>query len=177
MLNITVAQLNYFVGDIEGNTRKMIDAARRAALDGAELVVFSELSLTGYYPGDLLDEPLDESSAEDLAELLKALAYCKKEKAVLVVAKLDRLVPHELGREGTTTLRHRAEIRSVPLDLAARHFVVKALLIGERWRAEARPGGAVRLHAKFSAPLPTPGNVVALMPEGRHCPAIERRGW
>lgn len=57
MLHITVAQLNYFVGDIEGNTRKMIEAARRAAVDGADLVVFSELSLTGYYPGDLLEEP------------------------------------------------------------------------------------------------------------------------
>ena len=57
MLHITIAQLNYFVGDVEGNTRKMIEAARRAAVDGADLVVFSELSLTGYYPGDLLDEP------------------------------------------------------------------------------------------------------------------------
>jgi NAD+ synthetase len=57
MLNITVAQLNYFVGDIEGNARKMIAAAQQAAVDGSELVVFSELSLTGYYPGDLLDEP------------------------------------------------------------------------------------------------------------------------
>ena len=57
MLHITIAQLNYFVGDIEGNTRKMIEAARRAVVDGADLVVFSELALTGYYPGDLLDEP------------------------------------------------------------------------------------------------------------------------
>lgn len=73
MLNITVAQLNYFVGDIEGNTRKMIDAARRAALDGAELVVFSELSLTGYYPGDLLDEPGFLNRVEaGLAALLEA---------------------------------------------------------------------------------------------------------
>ncbi|WOB08404.1 NAD+ synthase [Piscinibacter gummiphilus] len=56
MLNIAVAQLNYFVGDIEGNAQKMIAAAQQAALDGAELIVFSELSLTGYYPGDLLDE-------------------------------------------------------------------------------------------------------------------------
>ena len=47
MLHITIAQLNYFVGDVEGNTRKMIEAARRAAVDGADLVVFSELSLTG----------------------------------------------------------------------------------------------------------------------------------
>lgn len=44
--------------------------------------------------------------------------------------------------------------------------------IGERWRAETLPDGGVRLHARFSAPLPTPGNVLALMPEGRHCPAI-----
>ncbi len=57
MLHIAVAQLNYFVGDIEGNAQKMIAAARQAALDGAELIVYSELSLTGYYPGDLLDEP------------------------------------------------------------------------------------------------------------------------
>ncbi|MBX3626556.1 MAG: NAD+ synthase [Rhizobacter sp.] len=56
MLHIAVAQLNYFVGDIEGNAQKMIAAAQQAARDGAELIVFSELSLTGYYPGDLLDE-------------------------------------------------------------------------------------------------------------------------
>ncbi|MES3013060.1 MAG: NAD+ synthase [Pseudomonadota bacterium] len=58
MLTITVAQLNPTVGDIEGNARKMIETAQRAAADGADLVVFTELSLTGYYPGDLLDEPL-----------------------------------------------------------------------------------------------------------------------
>ncbi len=58
MLTITVAQLNPTVGDIEGNARSMIATAQRAAADGADLVVFTELSLTGYYPGDLLDEPL-----------------------------------------------------------------------------------------------------------------------
>jgi NAD+ synthase (glutamine-hydrolysing) len=58
MLKLTIAQLNYFVGDIEGNAQKMIAAAQQAAVDGSDLIVFSELSLTGYYPGDLLDEPL-----------------------------------------------------------------------------------------------------------------------
>ena len=57
MLTLTIAQLNYTVGDIEGNARKMIATAQQAALEGAELVVFTELSLTGYYPADLLDEP------------------------------------------------------------------------------------------------------------------------
>jgi NAD+ synthetase len=58
MFTLTIAQLNYTVGDIEGNVRKMIAAAQLAARDGSELIVFSELSMTGYYPGDLLDEPL-----------------------------------------------------------------------------------------------------------------------
>ena len=57
MLRITVAQLNYMVGDIAGNVARMVAAARDAAAAQADLVVFSELSLTGYYPGDLLDEP------------------------------------------------------------------------------------------------------------------------
>jgi NAD+ synthase/NAD+ synthase (glutamine-hydrolysing) len=57
MLKITVAQLNYTVGDIAGNFARMTAAARTAAAAQADLVVFSELSLTGYYPGDLLDEP------------------------------------------------------------------------------------------------------------------------
>ncbi len=57
MLNLTVAQLNYTVGDIEGNVRKMIAAGQKAWADDSHLVVFSELSLTGYYPDDMLDEP------------------------------------------------------------------------------------------------------------------------
>lgn len=56
MLRITIAQLNFTVGDIEGNVTRMIDAAQQAAADQADLVVFSELSLCGYYPGDMLDE-------------------------------------------------------------------------------------------------------------------------
>ena len=56
MLRITIAQLNFTVGDIEGNVARMIDAAQQAAREQADLVVFSELALCGYYPGDMLDE-------------------------------------------------------------------------------------------------------------------------
>ena len=73
MLRITVAQLNWMVGDIAGNVAKMIAAARAAAAANADLVVFSELSLTGYYPGDLLDEPdFLARVAQGLAELQAA---------------------------------------------------------------------------------------------------------
>lgn len=57
MLQLTLAQLNLTIGDIEGNAQKMIAAARHAATEGSQLVVFPELSLTGYFPDDLLDEP------------------------------------------------------------------------------------------------------------------------
>ena len=75
MLKITVAQLNYMVGDIAGNVAKMIAAARDAAAARADLVVFSELSITGYYPGDLLDEPdFFARVAQGLADLQAASA-------------------------------------------------------------------------------------------------------
>ena len=54
---ITLAQINPTVGDIAGNIGLMSAAADKAVSDGASLVVFPELSLTGYYPADLLDEP------------------------------------------------------------------------------------------------------------------------
>lgn len=57
MLKITSAQINPTIGDIEGNIELMLSAARKARDDGAQLVVFPELSLTAYYPADLLDEP------------------------------------------------------------------------------------------------------------------------
>ncbi|WP_374565727.1 NAD+ synthase [Ideonella sp.] len=73
MLTLTLAQLNFTVGDVAGNVQKMIAAAHRARDDGSSLVVFPELSLTGYYPGDLLEEPtfLDRIDA-GLAELRSA---------------------------------------------------------------------------------------------------------
>ncbi len=64
MLYLTIAQINPTVGDIEGNCLEIIAAARvahrrvgAAYPDAAHLVVFPELSVTGYYPGDLLEEP------------------------------------------------------------------------------------------------------------------------
>jgi len=53
-MRIAIAQLNLLVGDIEGNTQKVIDTAARLRGRQADLVVFSELTLTGYPPEDLL---------------------------------------------------------------------------------------------------------------------------
>jgi len=55
-MKITLAQLNPTIGDIDGNITLMRTAAEQAVRDGASIVVFPELSLTGYYPADLLDD-------------------------------------------------------------------------------------------------------------------------
>ena len=56
MLRITSAQINPTIGDITGNIALMLRAARQARDEAADLVVFPEMSLTAYYPGDLLDD-------------------------------------------------------------------------------------------------------------------------
>lgn len=56
-LAIALAQINPTVGDIAGNVDKARAARARAASDGADLVVFSELILSGYPPEDLVLKP------------------------------------------------------------------------------------------------------------------------
>jgi NAD+ synthase (glutamine-hydrolysing) len=52
-LKIQIAQLNFLVGDIEGNAQRIIEAAS-ASVGEAHIIVFPELALTGYPPEDLL---------------------------------------------------------------------------------------------------------------------------
>jgi NAD+ synthase (glutamine-hydrolysing) len=54
-LRIALAQLDFLVGDVQGNATRIISAARQARSDlEADLVVFPELALSGYPPEDLL---------------------------------------------------------------------------------------------------------------------------
>ena len=54
-LRIALAQLNFLVGDVQGNAARVIATARSAAVEsGADLVLFPELTLSGYPPEDLL---------------------------------------------------------------------------------------------------------------------------
>jgi NAD+ synthase (glutamine-hydrolysing) len=53
-LRVALAQIDPTVGDIRGNARKIAGYIGRAREEGASLVVFPELSLTGYPPEDLL---------------------------------------------------------------------------------------------------------------------------
>src|SRR5690349_15762672 len=53
-LRFALAQLNTTVGDIDGNSAAVVEALGRARSEGAQVVVFPELAVTGYPPEDLL---------------------------------------------------------------------------------------------------------------------------
>lgn len=55
--NVAIAQQDFLVGDVSGNTQKIIDATHTAQQQSAQLVVFPELTLVGYPPEDLLWRP------------------------------------------------------------------------------------------------------------------------
>jgi NAD+ synthase (glutamine-hydrolysing) len=60
-----VAQLNFVVGDMPGNARKIIDAAAKAYAEGARLVITPELSICGYAAEDLLLRPAFIDACDD----------------------------------------------------------------------------------------------------------------
>ena len=70
-MKIALAQTNSTVGDLCGNAKRMLTFARRAAESGANVVVFPELSLTGYPPRDLLEK---ESFLDRTEQHLERLA-------------------------------------------------------------------------------------------------------
>jgi NAD+ synthase (glutamine-hydrolysing) len=53
-IRVALAQLDARVGDIDGNVERVLDAWHAAAAMGADLVVTTELTITGYPPEDLL---------------------------------------------------------------------------------------------------------------------------
>ncbi|HUG82658.1 MAG TPA: NAD+ synthase [Bryobacterales bacterium] len=54
-MKLALGQINPTVGDLAGNTGRMIEAARQAASGGADLVIFPELAVSGYPPRDLVE--------------------------------------------------------------------------------------------------------------------------
>ena len=72
-LRLALGQVNSTVGDLEGNTRKILRAVDQAREMGAELVAFPELSLPGYPPEDLLlNSSFIEANLEALRRLTRA---------------------------------------------------------------------------------------------------------
>jgi NAD+ synthase (glutamine-hydrolysing) len=69
-LKLCIAQLNYVVGDLAGNTDKIIEAAHQAHDQGAQLLLTSELSLCGYAAEDLFLRPAFIQQCDDALKRL-----------------------------------------------------------------------------------------------------------
>ncbi|MDE2292336.1 MAG: NAD+ synthase, partial [Elusimicrobia bacterium] len=82
-MKVAVAQLDTVVGDVRGNLERIRGAYARALKEGAEVVLTPELSLCGYPPRDLLEQP-DFVRASH--EALRALARETGEAALVVGA-------------------------------------------------------------------------------------------
>lgn len=117
-MRVAVAQLNPTIGDLPGNVDKLTRAMRQAAELGAELVVASELVLTGYPPRDLLDRP---AFIRDALATLRELVASVRGPALLVGAIVshegDPLVPSGrisngavLAADGAVVACHRKNL-------------------------------------------------------------------
>ncbi len=72
-LRIGLCQINTTVGDIEGNSKKIINYIQRGRRMGADLLVFPEMAVTGYPPEDLLLMPkFIEDNLKAIQEITKA---------------------------------------------------------------------------------------------------------
>ena len=77
-MRIAIAQLNFHIGNFEGNLQKMLDAVEEAKSQSADIVCFSELATVGYPPRDFLEFEdfieLAEATVEKLAAAAQGIA-------------------------------------------------------------------------------------------------------
>ncbi len=67
-MKIALGQINPTVGDFSGNSRRIVETARRAREGGAGLVVFPELAICGYPPRDLVEKPAFVARNQEVLE-------------------------------------------------------------------------------------------------------------
>jgi NAD+ synthase/NAD+ synthase (glutamine-hydrolysing) len=77
-VKIALGQINPTVGDFSGNSRKIIEFASRAKSEGAELIVFPELSVCGYPARDMVERPAfvqrNQETVERIAEATRGIS-------------------------------------------------------------------------------------------------------
>ena len=106
-MKIALSQLNVTIGALEGNVQKMGEAINRAIADNADLIVFSELSLCGYIPKDMLNYDSFVKRGYDALEQLKPLT--EKIGVVVGMPTWSRL---EKGKRlyNSAVLIHKGEV-------------------------------------------------------------------
>ncbi len=81
-MTITICQLNYIVGDIDGNKKKIIEATKASKTSNPHLIIFSELSICGYPPKDLL---LYDEFVEQCEQSITEIALHTDENTYIII--------------------------------------------------------------------------------------------
>jgi NAD+ synthase (glutamine-hydrolysing) len=89
-MKITIAQLNYHVGDFSGNLEKMKKAVEIAKNEGSDLICFAELATCGYPPRDFLNFADFIHKAD---ECVQELAKCAIDIGILLGSPTRNPVP------------------------------------------------------------------------------------
>jgi len=80
-VKIALAQINYHIGNFASNKQKIIDHIRRSEHAGVDLVVFSELAISGYPPRDFLE--FEDFVNKCNAAVREIATYCTKTAAII----------------------------------------------------------------------------------------------
>ena len=83
-LKLCVAQLNFIVGDLDGNAKKIITAANNAYANGVRLLLTPELSICGYAAEDLYLRPAFIQACDDAVKTVARALAGLKDMAVVV---------------------------------------------------------------------------------------------
>jgi NAD+ synthase (glutamine-hydrolysing) len=87
-VRLALAQINTVVGDLDGNRDRIVRRLTEARDEGADLVLFPELAVTGYPPEDLLLRPGFVRAAEETVE--RIAAECRDIVALVGAPHYDR---------------------------------------------------------------------------------------
>ncbi len=85
-MRISMVQLNPVIGDLKGNTKKILSSIEKARSEKADIVLFPELTICGYAPGDLLlHDDFIEATEKCLVEIVAA------SKGICIIVGLVRI--------------------------------------------------------------------------------------
>ncbi len=99
-MRIALGQINPTVGDLPGNLALMLRFAQDAAARHAELIVFPELSITGYPPRDLVEKP---SFIERSERAVEQLAGTTKDLPIAIIAGYVGRSHEPTGKQATNS--------------------------------------------------------------------------
>jgi NAD+ synthase len=108
ILRIAVAQLNPTVGDVSGNLAKAREAIADAGRQGADIVLFTELFISGYPPEDLVLKP---AFLKSCLKAVEALAAETSDEGPAVVIGFPR--QGETGRHNSIAFLHGGKVLAV----------------------------------------------------------------